>query len=77
MGRSTVESIQSGLYYGQLGMVKEMLRQIETLNLLPDGETVVIGTGGFSSLFESENVFDHIISDLCLKGLYHALKVNS
>ena len=28
IGRSTVESMQSGLYYGTLGMIKEIIRQI-------------------------------------------------
>lgn len=76
VGRSTVESIQSGLYHGNLAMVREITRQIkyDTFNR---GETVVIGTGGFSRLFEKEGVFDALLPDLVLHGLRIALELNS
>ena len=42
-----------------------------------DGEpVVVIGTGGFSQLFEREGVFDALIPDLVLMGLHRALTLN-
>lgn len=76
LGRSTVESIQSGLYFGQIGMVKEIKERL--CNEAFDGKTArVIGTGGFSSLFEKENLFDGIVPDLVLRGLNQALKMNS
>jgi type III pantothenate kinase len=37
---------------------------------------VVIGTGGFSQLFEREGVFDALIPDLVLMGLHRALTLN-
>lgn len=77
IARSTVESIQSGLYYGQIGTVKEIISKIYKNKIIPKENTIVLATGGFSNLFEKENVFDHIISDLCLKGLYYSLKINS
>jgi type III pantothenate kinase len=61
VGRSTVESIQSGLYYGNLGMLKD---------------TMLIGTGGFSRLFEKEQVFDALIPELVLSGMRIALQLN-
>ena len=75
LGRSTVESIQSGLYFGNIGMVKEIKARLiqECFN---GAKTRVIATGGFSSLFEKAGLFDEIIPDLVLKGLNHALKMN-
>ena len=76
LGRSTVESIQSGLYFGNIGMVKEIkARLIE--ECFAGAKTRVIATGGFSSLFEKANLFEQIIPDLVLQGLNHALKINA
>lgn len=76
VGKSTIESIQSGLYFGQVGMIKEVSNRIKKENF-NDEETVIIGTGGFSNLFADERLFDHLISDLVLKGLIKALELNS
>lgn len=76
LGRSTVESLQSGLYFGHLGTIREITKRIS--NECFDGEKpFVIGTGGFSSLFEKEKVFDSIQPDLVLQGLLLALKMNT
>jgi type III pantothenate kinase len=37
---------------------------------------VVIGTGGFSRLFEQEHIFDRLLPDLILIGLERALSLN-
>jgi type III pantothenate kinase len=75
LGRSTVESIQSGLYYGHLGQIKEISQRLET-ECFPNDPPFVIGTGGFSHLFEKEKVFNRIIPDLVLKGLLASLSMN-
>ena len=76
LGRSTVESIQSGLYFGHLGTMKELIYRMSEECF--SGETpFVIGTGGFSSLFENEKIFDVIQPDLVLQGLMLALKMNT
>ena len=75
LGRSTVESIQSGLFYGQVGIVKELKSRI-TREVFNDDEPVVIGTGGFSSLFENEGLFNLILPTLALKGLHLAYYLN-
>lgn len=75
VGRSTVESIQSGLYYGNLALLKELTREIKK-RYLENQKTVVVGTGGFSRLYEKENVFDALIPELVLLGLYRALEMN-
>ena len=75
LGRSTMESIQSGLYFGQIGMVKEITNRICEESF--DGEKVVVlGTGGFSSLFNNAGLFDAILPNLVLDGLRIALKMN-
>jgi type III pantothenate kinase len=76
VGRSTVESIQSGLYYGNLSVLKEMSREIKK-KYLDDKNCVLIGTGGFSRLFEKEKVFDALVPELVLIGLNRALKMNA
>jgi len=75
VGRSTVESIQSGLYFGNLAMVKEITKQIRH-EYFNKEKALLIGTGGFSRMFEKENVFDIFAPDLVLQGLYSAFKMN-
>ena len=75
IGRSTVECIQSGLYYGNRAMVKELAREIRE-HVFPNEPVCVIGTGGFSRLFERDNLFDVAIPDLILIGLERALALN-
>jgi type III pantothenate kinase len=56
-------------------MVKELTRDIRHQAF--QGEpAVVIGTGGFSRLFEQEHVFDVVLPDLILIGLERALLLN-
>ncbi|MBS1962711.1 MAG: type III pantothenate kinase [Bdellovibrionales bacterium] len=75
LGKTTIESIQMGLYYGHLGSMREIVARIAKEAF--DGEKpFVIGTGGFSRLFERDRIFDVEIPDLVLFGLYEALKMN-
>lgn len=75
IGRSTVAGIQSGLYYGTRAAVRELTRELraEAFGTAP---VVVVGTGGFSRLFEHEGLFDALVPDLVLLGLEHALSLN-
>lgn len=75
LGQSTIESLQSGLYYGHLGAMKEIINRINR-ECFNSEKSVVIGTGGFSSLFEKEKIFTEIIPDLVLKGNLMALQMN-
>lgn len=76
LGLSTVESLQSGLYYSHLGAIREISNRLikECFN---DSPALVIGTGGFASLFDKEKIFDAIIPDLVLKGNLIALQMNT
>lgn len=75
LGRSTVESIQSGLYYGHLGMMKEITQRLSQ-ECFSGEKPFIIGTGGFAGLFEKEKIFDAVLPDLVLKGLLYSLKLN-
>ncbi len=74
IGKSTAESIQSGLYYGQIGIVKEIVTRATSEAF--EEQPLIIGTGGFSSLFESTGLFNYIIPTLVLDGLFIALHQN-
>jgi type III pantothenate kinase len=75
VGRSTVEGIQSGLYFGTRAIVRELTREIG--DQVFDGVVpLVIGTGGFSRLFERDRLFDVLLPDLILVGLERALSLN-
>lgn len=75
VGRSTVESIQSGVYFGALGTVRELVQQVQNQHF-PNEALLVLATGGFAGLFEQEKIFDHILPDLVLEGLRLAALMN-
>jgi type III pantothenate kinase len=75
IGRSTVENIQSGLYYGTIGMVKEITRRMSE-EAFGGRKPLLLGTGGFSTLFDRAQIFDEQVPDLVLKGLRIALSMN-
>lgn len=76
LGRSTTESIQAGLYYGNVALLRHVCREVRE-RYFAGRETIVIGTGGFARLFEEEGVFDALIPELVLIGLLEALRQNS
>lgn len=75
IGQTTVDSIQSGLYWSNVGMVRELIRRI-TDEAFKGEKPLVIATGGFAHLFDREELFDHVVSDLILTGLMEALRLN-
>ena len=76
IGRTTVESIQSGLYWSNVGMVKELVQRISD-EVFSEDRPLVIATGGFCHLFNREKLFDRVAPDLILTGLLEALQLNS
>lgn len=74
-GRSTTESIQNGLYFGHLGAMKEIIRRYQQ-EIFNGRRPFVIGTGGFSNLFQGAGIFDQIAPDLVLSGLKTAIELN-
>ena len=75
-GTNTVEAIQSGLYYGHAGAVKE-ITYLYQKNIFNGEKPFVIGTGGFSRIFEEYNLYNTICPELVLRGVKKALDMNS
>ena len=76
IGRSTTECIQSGLYFGNRAAVAGLIREIRDRAFQAQA-AFVIATGGFSRLFEREQLFDAVLPDLVLVGLERALALNA
>ena len=67
IGRTTVEAMESGLFYGYVGMVEGLVRRM-TAEL--EGKAICIATGGLASTIAPETaVIDHVDRDLTLQGL--------
>ncbi|MGY6547510.1 MAG: type III pantothenate kinase [Roseinatronobacter sp.] len=67
IGTNTVECIQSGVFWGYIGLVEGITARIRREYGRP---MTVIGTGGLAPLFgQAENLFDRIEGDLTLHGL--------
>ncbi len=67
IGSNTVVNMQSGIYYGYLGLVDGILARIK--REIPNIKRV-IATGGLATLFEEDSEYiDEIDPDLTLKGL--------
>jgi type III pantothenate kinase len=66
IGKGTTDSIQSGLFYGYLGLIREVTDRI--LDEL--GDARVVATGGFARVFaEHAPCIDLVEPDLTLHGL--------
>jgi len=67
IGRTTVTSMQAGLYYGYLGLVESLVAR---MRIELGGEPKVIATGGLASLLLGDSkVVDHLDPLLTLTGL--------
>ena len=75
LGRSTVESIQSGLYHGHSGAIRHIVTLL-TREAFAGEKPHVIGTGGFARMLEGEHLFDEVVPELVLLGLKHADSLN-
>lgn len=75
LGRSTVESIQSGLYHGTLFTVRSLAGAIAR-EQFEGRPPVIVGTGGFGRLFEEERLFDAFVPELPLLGLRCAVELS-
>lgn len=70
IGKNTVNSIQSGLVYGYIGMIDYIIENMIKEMNYKESEVKVIATGGFSSLISTESKYIDIIDSLLtLDGL--------
>ncbi|RKQ33043.1 type III pantothenate kinase [Oceanobacillus halophilus] len=73
VGTSTVEAMQSGIYYGTIGMIDGLVNRMKEE---VDGMPKVIATGGLSKLVAKDSVtIDVVNPHLTLKGLYIIYKM--
>jgi type III pantothenate kinase len=67
IGNSTVECIQSGIYHGYVGLIKEILAQVRRVM---KGSPVVIATGGLAGLIVSDiKEVKRVVPELTLEGI--------
>lgn len=75
LGRTTAASIQSGLYYGHLGALHEIIHRIQQEEFKGQ-RPKVIATGGFANLFTGTGLFDQVEQNPVLRGLLAVLELN-
>ena len=74
IGRSTLTNLQSGLYYGYVGLIKNLITSIKN-ELQTDA--YVVATGGMAVLFKDDlDIFDKLDGLLTLKGLRYIFERN-
>jgi type III pantothenate kinase len=67
VGRTTVEAMESGLFYGYVGMVEGLVRRMRDAL---GGRAVCVATGGLASVIAPEtDLIQHVDIDLTLRGL--------
>lgn len=68
IGRNTIHAMQSGIFWGYIGLVEGLVARIKAE--LASGDTKVYATGGLAPLFKDHTkVIDQIIPELTLDGL--------
>jgi type III pantothenate kinase len=66
IGKDTVSCMQSGIYWGYIGLIEGLVQRIRGER----GEPMeVIATGGLAPLFAGATIIDHVDPDLTLWGL--------
>ena len=74
VGKNTVEAMQSGIFWGYIGLIDGLVRKI----IEEDGrDFTVIGTGGVASLFQgASETIQHYDSNLTIDGLLEIWRLN-
>lgn len=66
IGKDTVPAMQSGLYWGYIGLIENIVARIKEEYGQP---MTVIATGGLAGLFRQTPVIEHVDPDLTIRGL--------
>ena len=72
IGKSTVEALQSGIYYGYISLVEGIVRRIKK----EAGMARVVATGGCSVMFKDLDFIDNVDPLLTMKGLMYIAAMN-
>ncbi len=74
-GKSTVEAMQSGIYWGYVGLIEGLVKRLKDEH---EADMKVIATGGLAGLFsEATDCIGHSDPDLTLSGLLAIYRENS
>ncbi|MEO6379827.1 MAG: type III pantothenate kinase [Caulobacteraceae bacterium] len=75
VGKDTVESMQSGVFYGYVALIEGLVARIKQEFGAP---MTVIATGGVASLFEgATDAIDRFDSDLTIRGMLEIYRRNT
>lgn len=75
IGTNTVACMQSGVYWGYIGLVEGLVRRIRAER---DRPMKVIATGGLATLFQQgTDIFDAVEDDLTMHGLVLIHRLNT
>jgi type III pantothenate kinase len=80
IGTDTVSAIQSGVYWGYIGLIEGLLTRIAAeFAGMPGGAPVdVVATGGLAPLFhKASDMLDHLDADLTMRGLVAIYRRNT
>jgi type III pantothenate kinase len=75
IGKGTIHAMQSGVFWGYVGLIEGLVRRITSeIN----GPVTVIATGGLATLFNRHtSAIDHVDGDLTIRGLVRIHALNS
>lgn len=74
IGKGTVHAMQSGLFWGYVGLLEGLVGRIEAEI---GHKTTVVATGGLAPLFgRHTKVIQHVDADLTIRGLIHMHAIN-
>ena len=74
IGKATVPAMQSGVFWGYMGLIEGIISRIEDEYGQP---MTVVATGGLAPLFEAETKsIHHVDPDLTLRGLLRVYQAN-
>jgi type III pantothenate kinase len=75
IGRNTVAAMQSGVFWGYVGLIDGLVSRIKAEY---GGPMTVVGTGGLAVLFsEATNMIDETDTELTLRGLLEIFERNT
>ncbi|MDQ7079116.1 MAG: type III pantothenate kinase [Paracoccaceae bacterium] len=74
IGTNTVACMQSGIYWGYVGLIERICREIRHEHGRP---MKVVATGGLATLFgQEQDLFDHVDPELTMTGLVEIYQFN-